>query len=418
MRRYLMGALLAAAASGALAQAPIQAPASQLAPAPAVRQVQSPEILPDGRVTFRLAAPDAVKVEVRGNFPSGFEPSIVPMTKDADGVWSVTVGPLKPEFRFYNFYVDGAALVDPRNPHSRRDGLQIASTLIVPGAESKLVSVNAVPHGTVAQVWYPSPSLKKTRRMYVYTPPGYEAGKSRYPVFYLLHGGGGDEDAWTSNGRAPEILDNLIAEGRMKPMIVVMPNGNAGQTASQDLAMSSEPASAFASTAYADSIVSDIIPFIDKTYRTIPNRDNRAISGLSMGGGQTMWAAFHHVDTFAWVSVMSAAFSGVPGTAVTIPPPPAAAELRNPGLTQGVDPDKVFAALPDLNPKTANQLKLFSMTVGAHDGLVTQQRTMKAALDAKGIHATATEAPGYIHEWAFWRVALIDLLPRLFQPAK
>jgi enterochelin esterase-like enzyme len=131
-----------------------------------------------------------------------------------------------------------------------------------------------------------------------------------------------------------------------------------------------------------------------------------------------MWAAFHHIDTFAWVSVMSGAYSLIPGALVTIPPPPNAADLRNPGITQGVDVDKLFAALPDLNASANSKLKLFSMTIGSHDGLITQQRTLKAALDAKGIRVTATEVPGYIHEWALWRVALIDLLPKLFQPAK
>ena len=171
---------------------------------------------------------------MRGNFPSGFEPSIVPMTRDASGVWSATVGPLKPEFRFYNFYVDGAPLIDPRNPHTRRDGLQVACSLIIPGPESDLLAVKDVPHGQWRRPGTTRRALKMKRRVYIYTPPGYEAGRGRYPVLYLLHGAGGDEDAWTSNGRAPQIFDNLIAAGRMKPMIVVMPNGNASQSASQD----------------------------------------------------------------------------------------------------------------------------------------------------------------------------------------
>lgn len=159
------------------------------------------------------------------------------MNKGADGLWSVTVGPLAPEFGFYNFFVDGAPVVDPANPHARRDGVQIASTVLVPGAASDLETVAEVPHGTLAQVWYNSPVLHRQRRVYVYTPPGYEASHLRYPVFYLLHGGGGDEDAWTSNGRAPIIFDNMLARGLIKPMIVVMPNGNSNQEASQDYAI-------------------------------------------------------------------------------------------------------------------------------------------------------------------------------------
>lgn len=418
MRDFIVAAVLSTIASMALAQTPIQGPASQLAPAPTVQLVQSPEILPDGRVTFRLAAPDALKVEVRGNFPSGFEPSIVPMTKDANGVWSVTVGPLKPEFRFYNFYVDGAPVVDPRNPHTRRDGLQMASTLIVPGAESSLLAVNDVPHGTLAQVWYDSPALKMKRRVYIYTPPGYEVGNRRYPVLYLLHGGGGDEDAWTSNGRAPQIFDNLIASGRMQPMLVIMPNGNANQSASQDYVTQPAQPLGNAGTIFADSVVSDLIPFVDKTYRTSTDRNNRAIAGLSMGGGQTLWTAFNNLDHFAWVAGFSGAYHNVPGARITIPPPPNVADLREPGITQSFDPDKLFAALPDLNPAANNRLKLFLVTIGSHDGLLTQQRLLKSTLDAKGIHLTAKEVPGYMHEWAFWRVALIDLMPQLFQPTR
>lgn len=419
MRAYVLAASISAFAAAASAQPPVQAPASQLAPAPVVQQVQSPEILADGRVIFRLAAPDAAKVEVRGNFPSGFEPSIVPLTKGDNGVWSATVGPLKPEMRFYNFYVDGAPAIDPRNPHTRRDGLQIASTLLVPGPESRLLAVNDVPHGTLAAAWYNSPTLKLTRRVLVYTPPGYETSKARYPVLYLLHGAGGDETAWTENGRAPQIFDNLIASGRMKPMIVVMPNGNPTQSASQDyVTRAAAPMPGNSSSAFPSSIVSDLVPFVDKTYRTLTSRDDRAIAGLSMGGGHALWTAFNHLDRFAWVSGFSGAFSLIPGTLVNIPPPPNAADLRPPGITQSFDADKLLAQLPDLTPAANSRLRLFSVTIGAHDGLITQQRLLKSTLEAKGIKLTATEAPGYVHEWAFWRVALIELMPQLFQPRR
>jgi enterochelin esterase-like enzyme len=422
--RFAVAVIVAAlSTSAAAAPAPIQAPASQLAPAPQVTQVISPEILPDNRVNLRLAAPDAQNVELRANFPSGYEPSVLPMAKGADGVWSITVGPLKPEFRFYNFWVDGAPVVDPRNPHTRRDGVQVASTLIIPGGpEGDLAAVKEVPHGTIHIAWYNSPTLKMDRRLYVYTPPGYEAGATRYPVLYLLHGAGGDEDAWNDNGRASQILDNLIAAGRAKPMIVVMPNGNATQRASQDYVTTPAPGGApgggpgaAGATAFPSSIVPDLIPWVDRTFRTLANADNRAIAGLSMGGGHTMWAAFHNLDRFGWVGSFSAANSLIPGAGISIPPPPNAASLRPPGINQDIDPDKYFAALPDLTPAKANQLKLFYLSIGQYDGLITQQRTLKKALDAKGIRATAIEAPGYIHEWAFWRVALAVFLPRLFR---
>jgi enterochelin esterase family protein len=403
---------------------PVTAPNSQLGPlAPNAKIVKSPELLPDGRIIFRLIAPEAQKVTLHANFPSGYEPSILPLIKDEDGVWSITVGPLAAETRFYNFYVDGVPALDPSNPHTRRDGINVASTLIIPGGGAAFESVNDVPHGTVALIWYPSPSLALTRRATLYLPPGYESSKRRYPVLYLLHGAGGDEDAWTSNGRAPQILDNLIASGKALPMIVVMPNGNANQSASQDYVTLSAPpnppgSSASMTMAYPDSLVSDLIPFIDRTYRTQSDREHRAIAGLSMGGGQTMWAAFHHLDLFAWIETMSATVTIIPGAGLKVPPPPNAAELRAPGLTESFDPDKLLAALPDLKPAANAKLRRFAITIGEHDGLTTQFALLKKTLDEQGIHVTATVVPGYIHEWAFWRFALIDMLPKLFQPAE
>jgi hypothetical protein len=193
----------------------------------------SPEILPDGKVVFRLASPTETPVTLSGDWPIGNNKA---MTRDEKGIWSITVGPLKPEFYSYWFTLDGVRTLDPRNVFTARDGARYGSSLRIPGEGSADYQVNDVPHGTLSQVWCPSPTLDMTRRMYVYTPPGYESsGKNRYPVLYLLHGGGGDEDAWTSLGRAPQILDNLIAQGKAKPMIVVMTNGNANQVASRDL---------------------------------------------------------------------------------------------------------------------------------------------------------------------------------------
>jgi enterochelin esterase family protein len=199
----------------------------------------SPEILPDMRVTFRLLAPGATKVVLNGDWEGG---SNVAMTKDANGIWSVTVGPLAAELWGYTYAVDGVRTLDPRNSNTKRDGASIDNILLIPGPESSLYELKPVPHGSVSVIWYPSPILKSTRRMYIYTPPGYEDGKGKFPVLYLLHGGGGDEDAWTTLGRTPEILDNLIASGKAKPMIVAMPNGNANQTVSQGYALGAPPA--------------------------------------------------------------------------------------------------------------------------------------------------------------------------------
>jgi enterochelin esterase-like enzyme len=270
--------------------------------------VRSPEIASDGKVTFRLSAPNAASVLVRNttggfaDWPAGNE---VTMTKGENGIWLATIGPLKPEYYVYVFVVDGVQTLDPQNVFHVRDGARYGNSLRIPGDLTNNYAVNDVPHGTLSLVWYPSPALKLTRRLYVYTPPGYETGKARYPVFYLLHGGGGDEDAWTTLGRAPEIMDNLIAQGKAKPMIVVMTNENSNQIAAPDFvaapqggrgagapttgaAQPGNPMQGSAMLNFPKSIVTDLIPFIDKAYRTMPGRESRAIAGLSMGGGMTL----------------------------------------------------------------------------------------------------------------------------------
>ncbi|MEJ0033310.1 MAG: alpha/beta hydrolase-fold protein [Bacteroidota bacterium] len=184
---------------------------------------QSPVIEADKKVTFKVHSPNAQAVSIYGSWmPYG---QTMPLTKGDDNVWSVSIGPLDPSMYHYNFFIDGVSAIDPKNAEALRDGVRYASLLLVPGEGSKQFEVNDVPHGSLNLVWYNSPSLKTTRRMYVYTPPAYESSKDKYPVLYLLHGGGGDEDAWTSLGRANYILDNLIAQGKSKPMIIVMTNG-------------------------------------------------------------------------------------------------------------------------------------------------------------------------------------------------
>jgi enterochelin esterase family protein len=383
---------------------------------------RSPEVLPDGRVTFRLVAPDAKEVFIYGNWPNGVENGKTVLTKDDKGVWSVTVGPLKPEYWTYVFSVDGVQMLDPSNAHATRDGRRYLSTVIVPGPESALYAVNKVAHGTLSLVWYDSPSLGITRRALVYTPPGYEIGPQRYPVFYLLHGGGGDETAWDENGRASEIFDNLIASGKARPMIVVMSNGNATQPASQDYAdpgpaMQNEPAPG-GSTVFARSIAADLIPFIDGRYRTRADRDNRAIAGLSMGGGQTYFAAFNNIDKFAYVGSFSGGWPTLPGVRTDVPAPANAAELRGPDLSHSFDRAKFEAMMPQLNASANAKLKLLYVAAGTNDALMTAHTDFKKMLDDKGIHYVLMEKPMYVHEWPFWRVALSDFMPRLFQPAK
>ena len=229
-------------ADAAFAQAPAApAPAAgQRMGAPQGPRVVSPEILADKKVTFRLLAPKAGTVVLNGNWDQGTN---IAMTKDDQGIWSVTVGPLGEQLWGYSFNVDGVKVMDPGNGEYQRDGQRYDNLLMITGPASDAWTFKPdIPHGTMSAVWYPSKILKQPgRRMYVYTPPGYESSTARYPVFYLLHGGGGDEDAWVTMGRANIILDNMIAAGKAKPMIVVMPNGNATQTVSQGYAYGPTP---------------------------------------------------------------------------------------------------------------------------------------------------------------------------------
>jgi enterochelin esterase-like enzyme len=416
-------------ASAGIAQ-PAGAPAVQQAQTRGgATQVRSPEITPQGSVTFRLSAPNATSVLVRntsGGFlewPGGNE---VAMNKGENGIWSATIGPLKPEYYVYVFVVDGVQTLDPQNVFHVRDGQRYGNALRIAGEFSSGYAVNDVPHGTVHLVWYPSPALKLTRRLYVYTPPGYETGTARYPVFYLLHGGGGDEDAWTTLGRAPEIMDNLIAQGKAKPMIVVMTNENANQIAAPDFVApltagapggTGNPMQGTAMLDFPKSIITDLIPFVDKAYRTLSDRESRAIAGLSMGGGMTLLAAFNNLDRFAWVGTFSAGLPPMPGVAVKIAPPANAANLRGPDVTNTIDKTKLAALLPQLNSDANAKLRLFYVGIGAADGLITAHNAFKELLQEKGVKATIVERPGYGHEWAFWRVSLQDLAPRLFQTA-
>ena len=341
--------------------------------------------------------------------------------KSNSGTWTVTVGPLKPEFYGYTFCVDGVTTLDPSNVQTRRDGARYASVLLVPSKESDLYAVNNVPHGTLSEVWYDSPALKLNRRMYVYTPAGYDKGSTRYPVLYLLHGGGGDEDAWSTMGRACQILDNLIAQGKAKPMIVVMTNGNATQLAAQNY-MGAQPSVSGPMTGnpfgditrFPKSLISDVVPYVDRTFRTKADRQSRAIAGLSMGGPQTLYASFNNLDLFAWVAGFSGGYPLLPGIAVDIPAPANAASLRGPDLTKSIDPIKFAQLHPQLDASVNAKLRLFYLSIGTDDALISTHNTLKKLLDEKGIKYILVERPGYAHEWSFWRLSLPDLLPRLF----
>ena len=295
---------------------------------------------PPRPVTFRLLAPKAGAVVLNGNWNSGTN---IEMTKDDQGIWSVTVGPLGEQLWGYSFNVDGLKVLDPGNGEYQRDGSRYDNLLMISGPGSDAWEFKPdVPHGSVEAVWYSSEILKqKARRMYVYTPPNYATSNAKFPVLYLLHGGGGDEDAWTTMGRANIILDNLIAQGKAKPMLVVMPNGNAAQIVSQGYAYGPTPPRQSVTApapppvqaaqglgagrapgaprptpvyegSYPHSLVKEVIPFIEQRYRVIANKDGRAIAGLSMGGGHTVQATNNNPGVFGWVAVWSAGAQDTP----------------------------------------------------------------------------------------------------------
>ncbi|MBN2588691.1 MAG: esterase family protein [Sedimentisphaerales bacterium] len=347
----------------------------------------SPEIHLDNKVTFRISAPQANQVTVSGDWGTGFTRE--EMAKDEDGLWSVTVGPLKPEFYGYAFNVDGVQVLDPANSQIKRDGTRNASVLLIPGDESDLYTVKDVPHGTLAKVWYDSPTLEMKRLMYVYTPPGYQKGTEKYPVLYLLHGGGGDEDAWTTLGRAPQILDNLIADGKAKPMVVVMPNGNANQTAAPGAAPAGTVQAntgtrgvGMSQGRYEQSLAKDIVPYIEKNYRVTANSDNRAVAGLSMGGGHTIRVTLENPDMFGYIGVFSDG-------------------------SEAVEVD--FQKLKDKEPK------LYWVGCGVDDTLAySNSKNLVEMLKKLEFNYKFRETPGG-HTWANWRIYLSELSPLLFK---
>ena len=270
-------------------------------------RIVSPEVK-DGKVTFRLAANYATVVKLSGNWMANPWTGTVDMQKGEGGIWEVTIDAPEPEIYTYNFIVDGVAVNDPLNDKVQRDGTRYLNMLFIPGERSENY-YEATKHGSVTTRWYDSPSLGYSRRMVVYTPYGYEANKkAKYPVLYLLHGGGGDEEAWTSMGRAAQILDNLIEKGLAKPMIVVMPNGNPNQKAANTLGIAAEPMDRQDpkwQNAYVTSLVKEIVPFIDKEYRTVAKPAGRAIAGLSMGGGHTTSATILFPGVFDYICPLS-----------------------------------------------------------------------------------------------------------------
>jgi enterochelin esterase family protein len=409
MKRLLFLCLTLLAATAALpgAQAPAGGPAPATPAAGPGRgggrgpQVVSPEVHADNRITLRFNAPNAELVELIGELDG----RTYPMTKNANGIWEVTVGPWPHDVYNYQFRVDavegrgGVIAMDPVNPSVKLGfgAFPPASMVEVP-AEGGLGFEDArnVPHGSVRMETYHSETMGVPRTLWIYTPPGYETGNERYPVFYLLHGAGNIDSSWMLTGRANYIMDNLIAEGRARPMIIVNPFGYARQgIGTGPDRILTEPGGpggggrgSAQNTLFARDVLTDVIPFVERKFRTVANADNRALGGLSMGGGQTVAIGFPNIDTFHSLVIMSAGANAQ--VAETYP------EFFN-------------------NPAQTNEkLDLLWIGVGKDDFALNGSRTLDEALTKAGIDHTFMVGEGR-HEWVVWRHHLREVAPLLFK---
>jgi enterochelin esterase family protein len=359
---------------------------------------QYPCVYPDHRATFRLVAPDAQKVELR--IGKGFG-----MVKGEDGAWTVTTTPLVEGFHYYSLLVDGVTMADPATRTFFGSGWDNSGIEIPEAADVDYYLPKDVPHGQVSQRWYYSQVTRAWRRCSVYTPPDYDAGKDRYPVLYLLHGWGENEQGWHIQGHADFILDNLIAAKKARPMIIVMDNLNAvrpGEDGSIFNARWLRPAgtapadprsrlASFTGAAFTEMMFTDLIPTIEKTYRVLPGRENRAMAGLSMGGFQTFLTTLANLDKFAYIG----GFSG--STAIRGPFDP---KTSNNG---------VFADADAFNKK----VKVLFLGIGSVEGPGT--KNFSEQLTKAGIQNVYFESAGTAHEWLTWRRCLKDFAPRLFK---
>jgi enterochelin esterase family protein len=403
--RIRLAAAFAASSLLALAQPP--APAAAAQPGRGGRGPQqpaftSPEIQSDGHVTFRIYAPQAKEVHLSASDIPKNTPGAA-LTKADNGVWEVTLGPLDPGAYRYNFNVDGVPVIDPRSSNISESNTNVWSLVYVPGSD--FMDTREVPHGAVASVTYYSTVLKRFRRMHIYTPPGYDKGQGRFPVFYLLHGAGDNDNAWSTVGRAGFILDNLIAANKAKPMVVVMPAGHTTQTFG-----ARGGRGAGAPDEFVQEFVTDIMPYAESHYRVYTDRPHRAIAGLSMGGNQTLNIAIPHLDKFAYIGVYSSGLIGMlgpgagrrGGEGASAPPTP-------PGPTWEQQHEA------DLDNAAAKKgLKLVWFSTGVDDGLMPTTKATVEMLKKHGFAAEFHESPG-AHTWINWRNYLNEFAPQLFQ---
>ncbi len=345
-------------------------------------RVVSPEVAPDRRVTFRLYAPEAREVVLTGEFLQGAKP----LYKSNDGVWSIAVGPIEPEIYHYNFTIDGVRTIDPGNAQVKTGSTSstLASVLEVRGDTPFFFDPRPVPHGDLRRHWYHSTSLGSVRRVTVYTPPHYDRDSAaRYPVLYLLHGANADDEAWGHLGRVNLILDNLLADGQIKPFIVVMPFGygappNSPEARTQNTAL------------FGKDLIDDLIPFVQGHYRVSTTREDRALVGLSMGGGQALSIGLNHLELFSHVGGFSSGLGSNPDFAKNYP--------------------TVVSSAADANHK----LRLLWIGCGTEDGAFAASKSLSEFLTQNHVKHTFRDTAG-AHTWMVWRRYVHEISPLLFR---
>ena len=368
-----------------------------------MQALRSPEVHPDRTVTFRLRAPQTNAVDLVGEVMQGKGPQ--PMTKGSDGVWSITVGPLTPEIWIYNFRVQGVDLPDPSNisimPRAAGTGA-VSSFVEVPGNTPAFFDARAVPHGEVRTVLYESKAMGVNRYFWVYTPPNYDKSTAKYPVYYLLHGNGETQAGWVMNGRANIILDNLIADGKAQPMIVVMPHGHPIQSASVGpfaVVPSTGEAGLRNFTLFTKDLLDQIIPTVEKSFRVYTDPDHRAIGGLSMGAMQSVEIGLSHPELFHYVLAYSGGFGN-------LGPGPSNGEIES------QMPWKALLANPE---ETKKWLHLLFLGCGQQEtGMLGPGQKVVKLLKEKGINAHWSDYPGG-HVFSVWRNLLNESAPMLFK---
>ena len=344
-------------------------------------QLQSPVVHPDRKVTFSVRAPNAQKVELSGQFQKANQP----LTKDTNGVWSITVGPVEPNLYPYSFVIDGLGVADSANQDLFPNERFKSSLVDIPGEPPALYSVQNVPHGELTYCYYESKTLKLTRPLIVYTPPGYRAGTDKYPVLYLVSGTTDTEETWFRAGRANFILDNLIAQKKAVPMIVVLPYGNMMTGTPQP----NSPQAADMYRVFNDELVGNVIPYVESNYRAVPDREKRAIAGFSRGGGQSLFTAFNNLDKFAWIGSYSAYLTS---------------EVFN----------KYFGDVASQPEATNQKLKLLWLGVGTEDFLFKPAAEFDQFLKEKKIeHQSLVTGGG--HTWMNARHYLAETLQLYFK---